>query len=229
MKAFTLVELLFVQATIGLVAGLLFPVVGGVMINANATKISNNGRNIVYSIIVANLEREAISLNDVWPRKDADFTLKKTDYTKGVSETYFADLISSESVENLPWSVFSGGGIEPATREKAFRAGGHNIWSYVGGFTYAAPDDMPFLFTQNFNISTENFRKHADDEPMDAAIAKYFDPSKEPFGDTLMVVVQKGGGVMTIKKKNLASVLFYGSVSGDTVSANPDLAVVHPK
>ncbi|MCL1910384.1 MAG: type II secretion system GspH family protein, partial [Kiritimatiellaeota bacterium] len=78
-SAFTLIELLVVIAIIGILAGLLFPVISGVMVNATATRVGNNGRSIVQAIIAANLEREAISLGDIWPT--TKLKLNETDYS----------------------------------------------------------------------------------------------------------------------------------------------------
>jgi len=221
-SAFTLIELLVVIAIIGILATLLFPVIGGVMNSATATKIGSNGRSIVYAIIQANTEREALSLGDIWPSESTTFTGGTTtkSYSGVESNEYFDDLIDCEVVDNLTLSLFAGGGVATASKLAAggsLNAGPFNVWSALCLFPSSAPDDMPFIYTRNTDLmgnkklsdgTTTVIHKKEDKE-------LFFDKKKiKPFENVLTVIVQKGGGVQTIKLKNLVRPdLIFGSVN----------------
>jgi len=217
-SAFTLIELLVVIAIIGILAGLLFPVIGGVMISATATKVGTNGRSIVYGIIQANTEREALSLGDIWPSAATTFTggdSPKT-YSGVTSNEYFYDLIYNEVVENLTLALFAGGGVATASKLDDFKIGvNFNVWSAMCLFPSSAPDDMPFIYTRNTDIiGNKNLSDGTTIEITKDNRLKFLDKGVKPFENVLTVIVQKGGGVQTIKQKNIVRPdLIYGSAN----------------
>jgi prepilin-type N-terminal cleavage/methylation domain-containing protein len=197
-SAFTLIELLVVIAILGILMGLMFPAIQGAIQSANATQIGNNGKNIVQGIMSANLDRETMNMGSVWPSKDAKFA-GSVDYTAAAdSETYFADLIKSQSLENMSWAVFAGAGIPAATDETQFKSGNYNVWNIVAGLDESAFDDTPFLFSRNFSIV------RSDLENDEAPLNQKFLPDVKPFGNSILVFVQKGGGMRKLKARYLS-------------------------
>ena len=210
-QAFTLNELCFVCAIIGIIAAFIFyPFINGALINAGTTRVGNIGRNIVLAIISANTEREAMRMGAVWPSTNACVNPQKPNHdytTDSISESYFADLVGRNpdegAVENLRWFVFSGAGIPAATTAAQFEYGGFNAWNYIAGLDEDAQDDTPFLITTNTKIDRQKlelFSAKIDSKLTDAEINALFGKGK-PFGDVLMVFIQKGGGVQHMKGK----------------------------
>ena len=80
LSAFTLIELLVVIAILGILMSLMFPQINNALQNANATKLGNNGMNIVKAIVQENIVRDSNSRGTIWPSKNANF-FGKVDYT----------------------------------------------------------------------------------------------------------------------------------------------------
>ena len=183
------------------------------LVSANALKLGNSEKNIVFAIISTNYEREVKGQAEVWPSTSADFSGELKDYTKAPdSETYFMELMQPECIENLSWYFFSGAGVEAATDTEAFSQGWFNVWNVIAGLDEDALDETPFLFTRNLNMTMDDLRN----EKLD--LRSRLDPTVKPFGDLLVVVVTKGGRMLLLKKRLLTRGTFLGEGVFNTIT-----------
>ena len=201
--------------------------------NAAYVRLGNNGRNIVLGIIASNLERESLSMIGVWPIKKSRFKVGQqsgTKYNPATSDEYFTDLLESEAIEGVTFQGFSGSaiGVPAAENEQDFRAGGKNAWSYMtfpDGFPESVgfsdeypPEDMPFLFTKNLRITSDDLR----DYNPDMSLADKLDNADEK-----VVAVTYGGSVRILDGKALKKASnFFGTTSAEVIRK---AVAVHPK
>jgi hypothetical protein len=187
-----------------------------------AKKISNSGMNIVLSIISANAEREAMSLPGVWPANVAESTNERSGsgavkhgdmIASEGSEKYFSGFLLEYNAVGISLSSFSGGGISAAPTKEELEKGGHNIWSMVVNFPDNAPDEMPFLFTKNLEITTEDLKKFSGEERAEGDdLAKKINPNAIPALGDSVVIVQKCGAAQVFNAKDFKNKHFFGSV-----------------
>lgn len=223
-SAFTLIELLVVIAILGILMGLMFPHIKGAIEAANAMQVGNNGKNFVQGIISANLERETMNLGSVWPTKTSNFSGSVDYTTSSDSETYFSDLITSQALENMGWSIFAGGGVPAAKGQTEFESGGYNVWNMIAGLDESAQDDTPFIFTRNFDITINDIKG---ENP--GALNQKFLSEVKPFGNSQLVFVQRGGGVTKIKAKYLSDPRSFVGGSTFNDKTNSSAAVITAK
>lgn len=181
-------------------------VVPSALVSANALTIAGYEKQIVLCILSANIEREAAGLTPVWPSVSSDFNGIPTDYTKVPdSETYFIDLMDSETINNLSWFTFAAAVIPEATNREDFLQGNHNIWNVIAGLDENAPDDTPFIFTRNLDISTVDLRDET------SRFESKLDRKMKPLGKERVVWITKGGAYLTVRRKLFNRTLFLGS------------------
>jgi hypothetical protein len=211
---------------------------------AGASRVGNNGKNIVLAIISANTERAAMGMGGIWPSTNACVNPNRPnyDYTKdSVSETYFADLVGrtpkDAAADNLSWFVFAGGGIPTAATAEQFEQGGFNAWNYIAGLDKDAPDDAPLLITANSKIDRrvlERFSAAAGgalgggeiNAPSSAEIKALFSPcNPKPLGGDSAIFIQKGGGFQVLQRKFFSPAQLLGSSRFDAIH-NPGAKVI---
>lgn len=203
--------------------GVLFPDLSGGNQRTYASRVGNNGVNIVCEIIAANANRETHGMSSVWPIKAADFAGMK-DYTRvSDSESYFSDLVNSGVVKNFDWSMFAGAGVDSAPTKEAFVRGGHNAWNVIAGLDESTSDDTPFLFSRNLNITVDDLRNAS------VELEKRLDPGIKPFGGGFVVVVTKGGAMNIIKPDLLRNRSVFLGKTGFTGKNNQHATILKAK
>ena len=75
------------------------------------------------------------------------------------------------------------------------------------------------MFTKNFRITNDDLRNYTPETSFD----KKLDESVKPFGDQMIIVIEKGGGTQTLPAKYLQNAsYFFGSITDDV-----DLTQMH--
>ncbi|MCL1857566.1 MAG: type II secretion system GspH family protein, partial [Kiritimatiellaeota bacterium] len=139
---FTLVELLVVIAIIGILAGLMLPNIAKNIAAATATKLGSNARSVVMAILTKNIDRDALSKGGLWPE---DKKGGGVEYGTGTANAYF-DAIH-DLVPDLKLNMFSGGGVDLATKWDEFQGGSFNAWHV---FKDGKGENPIFMVTRNF-------------------------------------------------------------------------------
>lgn len=191
-NGFTLVELLVVIAASVLLTALLFPVVGcgsavgQARMNADLVQTVANGANIYKSAFAGSMDDVVLGGGkESWPQIEQFRT----------STEYFIGLVKSGTM-NVTYDFFSAPGIPPANSSDAndFTAN-NNAWRLVLGLD-KANEGTPFLFTRNYDPGSIQ----GGDEPLIL--------NGQPFGNSAMVVVLKGGSAYSLRGNQLKNAYF---------------------
>ena len=215
LSAFTLIELLIVIAIIGILAGLMSGAIANVMSGANATKIGNNGRNIINALMQTNQDREAAALSSLWPRTGGKL-LKKTFAN---ANEYFGILMEEEMLSGISLPDFAGAGVTAATTVDELKTDKKNIWSVLAG---GSGSYTPIFWTRNLNLKNgdeKEFESADADKPVNwgSGNEAKLSAKTNPFKAELAVVIRKGGAMQVIKAKQLSDYTF---LAGSTNTAD---------
>jgi prepilin-type N-terminal cleavage/methylation domain-containing protein len=213
LSAFTLIELLIVIAIIGILAGLMSGAIANVMGGANATKIGNNGRNIINALMQTNQDREAAALSSLWPKKSGGKILKETITD---ANSYFAILMDKEMLSGISLPDFAGASVAAASSAEELKTKG-NIWSVMGGIA-SCGSYTPIFWTRNLDTTKLTVDKMGAADPEDPENwgTEYLNTKTMPFGAELLVLIRKGGAMQVIKAKQLSDYTFLAGATNDT-------------
>ena len=211
-QGFTLVELLVVIAIIALLASALFPAITNAMNQARATTLKNKGRGIWTAVLSANMEREPLSLDPVWPAdvcsnenaevavsKDAPsyFTFLLSDGTASGKSKIESDPDSRVVSDLTPESLIAQG-ITPAEIGEAVAA--KNCAWHVYAVDNNSAAELPFLITKN--VEAKDFERCTDQSNPTKLVLQ---DGVNPFGKARAVWVTKGGSVSDARPKYLTN------------------------
>ena len=210
-EGFTLVELLVVIAIIALLASALFPAINGAMNQARATALKNKGRGVWTAVLSANMEREPLNLDSVWPADlMGDDAADDSKISGNTADAYFSYLLSagestsdttiegdadSRVVSDLTPESITAQGIPAAAIGSSVEP--KNCAWHVLGVNNSTPGEMPFMITKNVDISG-SIQQVQDDKTTKLAS---FKADTDPFRAARAVWVTRGGSVADARPK----------------------------
>ena len=227
-------------ATVGILAGALFPAISSAMLSAQTAAMSMKGRNLFAGITQANVEREAAGLAAVWPRTAVDGGANADDIAGKAhrnSTDYFNELFDMDKYGTDKWSpyfggvdpkVLSGAGVPPPLGGKKLES--KNVaWIVAANVDDSTPDMMPVLISANFNPALL-LRKWdgSADRLKRLPIGPASGADNSLFGDKAIVIVRKGGSGETIKAKTLTYAALYRGQRFDLTKAERPLVYLTP-
>ena len=190
-----------------LLGGMVIPQISLALSNAQASAVSVKGRNIFVGIILANTEREACGLENVWPRTVA---LEGDGYKDDIagkayttSTEYFRDMFDAQNYGTQDWAPYLDCDISAFGRD-------FDDWCVAANVTDDMPDCIPVLVSANFN--PELLRRKWDRRSgsiVRLPIGPRSGAAKSMFGDREIVVVRKGGSVEVLKERDLTYAALY--------------------
>ncbi len=203
-SGFTLIELLVVIAIIGILAALLFPAIQGALVRARAVRVGNNGRQIHLAIFDASMERAALDLPEAWPNS-SDYPAASARSTQ-----FFKDAVENGVIKGVDFTFFSAPGMLVQSSTNDFTEAG-NAWCVTLDLSEGTPASVPFLFTRNVNLSGNTLNTLNDTTPL--LTIDQTNPRLPFGGDTMAIVITKGGSVRILPKAQMTAANFNPSSS----------------
>jgi hypothetical protein len=194
--------------------------------SAGMTAVSARGKDIYVGIIGANTEREPLGLKPIWPRTHPSGERTGgpnddiADKTYTTTSEYFWDLYDGDNAGTTNWSPYvtgfdfsklAGAGVRtpPAGATKAdFLKGDYNMWNIIANLPDDAPNNTPWMFTKNLDITIEDLIAIENPDAIDPKNrlgAKVGTTVKQPYGKESFVIIRKGGGTYKAHPKHLAT------------------------
>ena len=152
-------------------------------------EMRNRARFAVHDIIQCNFDKDMRGSRLIWP----DLRTKEYAFT---STAYFRYLLEQGELRDTDVGSFQGCGLSGPSGGKPFCAD-NNAWKIVAGFRGYEPDTIPFIFTRNAGITTDDIRNWPQGDgriPLDA--------NAVPFGRKKAIVLSKGGDVVAYRAKS---------------------------
>ena len=170
--------------------------------NSGMVALSARGKDIYGAIVNANVEREPLGFDAIWPkageRNEAGEDI--TQMTFENSSDYFTVLIDGERMDTpewspyvmgLDWSRFAGRGVRPKKGRGRLTAE-NNAWIITANITDEMPDVIPILISRNVDPDSLI--------PQEGDLRQQFlRPSKTfttPYGNKRFLMIRKGGGTI---------------------------------
>lgn len=146
--------------------------------------VMSNGRNIVVGLLM----RESIDNTVFNP-----FPSSSGSAAFASSTDYFRAVVTA-GVMNVEFSFFSAPGIVPSQSANAMDfTDSNNAWCIVADMNNATPEVCPYIFTKNLLIDSLDAKPQLVDAP--------------PFGTLGLVVIQKNGEGLILKKSEIGPYL----------------------
>jgi type II secretory pathway pseudopilin PulG len=194
-----------VIAIIGILATMLFPAIKGALVKAKATKTGSDGKQFTSALIAQNLENDSTDDPAYWPIDTSRADFDEDDYPNefktacSSSTEYFKWAVTNGVIRSVNFSFFAAPGIPPQPDYDKF-SDNNNAWCLTLDLDDdSISDDTPFMFTKNINLTGSTVDTLDEKDPL----LKKRNGKKLPFGDTLGVVVTRGGAVKILTKKIL--------------------------
>lgn len=157
-----------------------------------------NGRKLFCGVIQANIEREAVGLDSVWPKTAKTASSDKEDISGMVfknATAYFNTLFDMANKNNGEWEPYVSG-LEP---DCAF-CEGKSMWNVAAGVKDEMEDIVPVFISANFDC--RNLPKKSYDGKRDAD--KLIPIGTCPvLGNSGIVVIYKGGAATYFTADNV--------------------------
>ena len=208
---FTLVELLVVIAIIALLAGALFPAINGAMNSARATALKSKGKGVWTAVLEANMEREPLNLDSLWPGDImGDDAAADSKISGTTADAYFSYLLSAGEttsdntiegnadnrlVSDLAPESITAQGITAAAVGSSVAA--KNCAWHVCGINNGTAAEMPFMITKNVDLG-DTVQQVQNDKTTKLAT---FKSDTDPFRASRAVWVTRGGSVADARPK----------------------------
>ena len=228
-------------ASVGILAGALFPAISSAMVSAQTAAMSMKGRNLFVGITQTNVNREMHGREAVWPRTVVDGDADAEDIAGKAyrnSTDYFNDLFDvgnyGRAADFAPYvdvdlSTLTGAGVPPPPLGGKKLESKNVAWIVAANIDDSAPDMIPVLISANFNPALllrkwDGSANRLERLPIGSAAGA----DNSMFGDKAIVVIRKGGSVEVIKARNLTYATLYCGQKFDLTELERPLVYLTP-